>query len=68
VFGAQQDALKANRAHHTKVEALQFELDEQGRALSDDVRKKMTALREVSHNRPESPIPKMTCASVILVR
>ena len=68
MFGAQQDALKANRAHHTKVEALRFELDEQGRALSDDVRKKMTAVREVSQKRPESLNPKMTCASVILVR
>ena len=43
---ALQAALEANRAHHRKVEALQYELDEQERTLSDDVRKKMAALRE----------------------
>ncbi|MFN9941591.1 MAG: hypothetical protein ACK56I_19155, partial [bacterium] len=38
-----QAALEANRAHHRRVEKLQYELDEQERTLSDDVRKKMTA-------------------------
>ena len=48
---ALQAALEANRAHHRKVEALQYELDEQERTLSDDVRKKMAALREAVNAR-----------------
>ena len=47
VFVFAQAALEANQAHQRKVEALQYELDEQSRTQSDDVRKKMSALREV---------------------
>ena len=42
-----QAALEGNRAHQRKVESLQYDLDEHSRTLSDDVRKKMTSLREV---------------------
>jgi len=42
--------MESNRVHQRKVEGLQYELDEQGRMLSDDVRKKMASLREVKHH------------------
>jgi len=42
-----QTALEGNRAHQRQVESLQYGLDEHGRTLSDDVRKKMASLREV---------------------
>lgn len=47
---AKQAALEGNRAHQRKVESLQYDLDEHGRTLSDDVRKKMASLREVRHS------------------
>ena len=43
-----QAALEGNRAHQRQVESLQYDLDEHGRTLSDDVRKKMASLREVT--------------------